>query len=255
MKFRILPSSLTDPYHYQPLTSYLLNSSVAVDAGALGIGLSISEQRRVTDIIVTHAHLDHIATLPTFLDNMFSHARQPIRVHGTEYTISVLQQHIFNDHVWPDFSRLHNQYGPVMQYCHLPLEQQVQVGDLGIMAVEVNHPVPTTGVIVEAARGGWVITSDTYHTEKLWHWANRLPSLRAVFADVSFPNRLDRLAEVSGHLTPLALAQEITKLDRPTEVFAVHLKTNHQSEILTEVAALSLPRVRVARIGRDYIWD
>src|SRR5947209_14662995 len=100
MKIRILPSSPAEaagPFGLQPLTTYLIDDSIAIDAGAIGIALPVADQARITDIIVTHPHLDHVATLPTLLDNVFGQLHRPIQIHGTEQTIEALKQHIFNN--------------------------------------------------------------------------------------------------------------------------------------------------------------
>ena len=49
-------------------TSFLIDGDVLVDAGT-GVGeLTLDEMRRVDHVFLTHAHLDHIASLPLMID-------------------------------------------------------------------------------------------------------------------------------------------------------------------------------------------
>ena len=49
-------------------TSFLLDDDVLIDAGT-GVGdLSLDEMARVDHVLLTHSHLDHVASLPLMLD-------------------------------------------------------------------------------------------------------------------------------------------------------------------------------------------
>src|SRR6266478_2567694 len=54
------PGSLAETSQY--LTSYLINDTLAIDAGALGIFAGHAEQARVRHVLISHSHADHIAT-------------------------------------------------------------------------------------------------------------------------------------------------------------------------------------------------
>src|SRR5205823_12507757 len=69
MKVMLVPSALTaGPRQY--LTAFLVGDSVAIDAGSLGFYGSPAEQARIRHVFLTHTHLDHIASLPIFLENV-----------------------------------------------------------------------------------------------------------------------------------------------------------------------------------------
>ncbi|HEY7820042.1 MAG TPA: MBL fold metallo-hydrolase, partial [Vicinamibacteria bacterium] len=63
------------------LSCFLLNDTVALDAGGLAGPLTLEEQLRIRHVIVTHTHLDHNCGLPFFLDNVFGHVEEPIVVY------------------------------------------------------------------------------------------------------------------------------------------------------------------------------
>ena len=104
--------------------------------------------------------------------------------------------------------------------------------------------MPTLGFVVEDDHSAVVIPSDTGPTEEIWHAANRLSHLKAVFLEVSFPNHLQWLADASGHLTPQTVVAELEKLDRRgARIYLYHLKPSVIGEVKKEIAAL----------GRDYL--
>jgi len=41
------------------MTSFLLNGSVCLDAGFVSGALTLREQVKVKDVIISHSHLDH----------------------------------------------------------------------------------------------------------------------------------------------------------------------------------------------------
>ncbi len=84
--------------------------------------------------------------------------------------------------------------------------------------------------------------------------ANRLPNLRAVSVDVSYPNELEQLASDSKHLTPQGLVIEIGKMDREVQVYAVHLKPQSRERIIEQPKARDRPNIAVGEISREYMF-
>ena len=114
MKIQLLPSTFDVRGRATPeqrLTCYLIDDRVTVDAGSIAIALTDAQRDSVRDIIVTHPHIDHIASLPIFIDDLFGFLEEPIRVHATEEVIGMLERDIFNWTVYPRFSGLSNARG------------------------------------------------------------------------------------------------------------------------------------------------
>jgi cAMP phosphodiesterase len=256
MKIRLLPSNIAEPHRLQPLTTFLINDEVAVDGGSLGFALGLQEQKIVRDIIVTHAHSDHVATLPIFIAEVFPFLEQAVVIHSTRETIQSLREHIFNSQIWPDFSRIEllNRQGPSLAFSELEHRKKSIIRGVGVTPVWVNHTVPTTGLIMEDESAAVIFTADTYHTDEIWQLANETRNLKALFVDVSFPNSMEKLASDSRHLTPQGLVLELKKLKGGIEVIPVHLKPQFRDEVIRELTSLSMPNVHVGEIGRDYVF-
>jgi ribonuclease BN (tRNA processing enzyme) len=239
----------------QRLTCFVIDDCVAVDAGSIAIALSNEQRSTVRDIIVTHPHMDHIASLPIFIDDLYPTLKKPMRVHATAEVIELLERDIFNWNVYPRFSELTNNYGPVMEYVPIPFGSPFKVAHLNVMAVAVNHIVPTVGLVVSAGNKNVAFSSDTAETEEFWKLVNEMKGLDALLIEASFPNRLAKLADVSRHFTPASLGQELKKLNHNgLDIMAVHLKPSYRDEIIQQLNALNIPKLRVMEPGRVYEW-
>jgi ribonuclease BN (tRNA processing enzyme) len=98
-------------------------------------------------------------------------------------------------------------------------------------------------------------SSDTARTSEFWTMVNHAKRLDALFIEASFPNSMDQLAEVSKHLTPHTLSQELQKLTHNgMQILAVHLKPAYREAVISELNALGMDNLRVMEAGRKYSW-
>jgi ribonuclease BN (tRNA processing enzyme) len=239
----------------QRLTCFLIDDCVAVDAGSIAIALTNEQRVKVRDIIVTHPHLDHIASLPIFIDDLYPTLKEPMRVYATEEVIGLLERDVFNWNVYPRFSDLKNDYGPVMEYVPIPVGTPFKVAHLQVVAVPVNHIVPTVGLVVSDGKKSVAFSSDTAETDQFWAVLNEMKDLDALLIEASFPDRMAKLAEVSRHFTPASLHEELKKLTHNgMDIMAVHLKPTYREEIVEQLAALNIPKLRVMEPGTVYEW-
>src|SRR5262249_35233637 len=223
------------PPHF--LTSFLVNDSLAIDAGSLGL-VSLQDQIKIKHVLLSHSHMDHLASLPLFIENTFDPSRPPVTIHGNEHVIDCLRQDIFNDRLWPDFVSMSREGASFLKLQTFTPGRTISLAGLRITPVAVNHVVPTCGFIVDDGSAAVVIAGDTGPTEEIWQRANALPHLRAVFLEATFPNAMSDLADVAKHLTPELFAAEAAKVNANAAIIAVHLKARHYSSIVEELRAL-----------------
>jgi len=256
LRVRLLPSSIALDPQRQLLTTFLVDDSVAVDAGSLALALTAEEMHRIRHVLITHAHVDHTASLPIFISEVFPALTAPIIVHATRHVIGALRRFVFNGEMWPDFAQipLLNGRGPALEFCPLEPGTPVPVGNLQVTPIRVNHLVPTVGFLVEGREAGFAITSDTYLTDEIWDAASCSERIKAIFVDVSYPNEMEDLAARSRHLTPRSLAGELRKLTRDVPVCVVHIKPACREAVLRQLTELRDPRISVVEIGRSYEW-
>ena len=258
MKVQLLPSTFDAQgvaTLEQRLTCFVIDDCVAVDAGSIAIALNNEQRSKVRDIIVTHPHMDHVASLPIFIDDLYPSLKEPMRVYATEEVIGLLERDIFNWNLYPRFSDLTNDYGPVMEYIPIPIGESFRVAHLNVVAVPVNHIVPTVGLVVSDGQKSVAFSSDTAETEEFWKILNEMKDLDALLIEASFPDRLAKLAHVSRHFTPASLGQELKKLTHNgMDIMAVHLKPSYRREIIEQLNALNIPKLKAMEPGRVYEW-
>jgi ribonuclease BN (tRNA processing enzyme) len=142
-----------------------------------------------------------------------------------------------------------------MEYVPIPFGRPFSVAHLNVMAVSVNHIVPTVGLVVSDGRSSVAFSSDTAETEEFWKLVNDVKQLDALLIEASFPNRLAKLAEVSRHFTPASLGQELKKLTHNgMDIMAVHLKPSYRAEIIRQLDELQIPKLSVMEPGKIYNW-
>ena len=207
-------------------------------------------------MILTHSHLDHTASLPLAIDAAFAHLNRPMRVYATAPTLAAVRRHLFNDEVWVDFSKFKIPVTgePCMEWIEIEPRRPFSLGDLQFIPVPVQHPVPTVGLIVRSSTCSVLFTSDTWKTDEIWSEAAKLPDLKAVFVECSFPNEMAALAEQSGHLTPQLVVEETAKLGRKVPVYCVHLKPPMRETLHRQLHPLGKLGIVAAEIGKTYSW-
>jgi cAMP phosphodiesterase len=258
MRVQLLPSTFDSQGHAtfeQRLTCFLIDECVAVDAGSIALALNTEQRQTVRDIIVTHPHMDHIASLPIFIDDLFETLKSPVRVYATPEVIDLLERDIFNWNVYPRFSELKNEYGPVMEYVPIPAGAEFKIAHLTVSAVSVNHIVPTIGLLVSDGKSTVAFSSDTSETDEFWKLINRAPSINALLIEASFPDSMAKLAEVSRHYTPASLQRDLRKLSHNgLDILAVHIKPAYRQMVIDELNALRIPGLGIMEPGKIYNW-
>jgi ribonuclease BN (tRNA processing enzyme) len=252
MKVRLLGSSVQDPSRREYVTAFLVNKTVAVDAGCLGFYGSPTEQEAVQHVFLTHSHADHTASLPIFVENAWTPAGNALQLCGIAPTLDAVQRHIFNDVMWPDFVALSNNMPPYLRLCPLQPEISVEARGLRITPIEVNHLVPTVGYVLSDGKSAIIIAGDTGPTTRLWEVAQQTVGLRAIFLEACFPNSMSRLAEMSLHLTPDKFRCEVAKMPAGIQVVAVHIKVRYREQVIRELQTLGLENLEIGECEKEY---
>jgi ribonuclease BN (tRNA processing enzyme) len=254
VKIMLLPSavSASGVVANQYLTTFLVNDCVAIDAGALGFYQSPAEQAAIRHIFLSHTHIDHWATLPIFLINVFGMGEAPVTLHASEVVLDSLRHDVFNGRVWPNLFDMEHDRRRFLTVNPIADGQPVEVEGLRITPVAVEHVVPTLGFILEDATSAVVIASDTTATTAIWQRAERTPNLKAVFLEATLPNDMADLASVTKHLTAAGFVREMRKVSRPATFFAVHLSSRTKDQVIAELHAERLPNLQIAHFGQTY---
>jgi ribonuclease BN (tRNA processing enzyme) len=228
------------------MTSFLIDGAVVVDAGAITRALTIDEQRKIRHILISHTHMDHTATLPFLIENIFGTHPEPVSIYCAKQVLGAVRRHLFNNDTWPDFTRIPDHVEPSVRFEEVVAGETFVIdglpgGALEITAIPVNHIVPTTAFLIRQGASSIIFTSDTGPTDHIWQVANETRDLQALITECSFPNRLQAVADVSLHLTPKTLAGELAKLTRQVKILIYHFKPPYVDELRKELAETDLP--------------
>ncbi len=236
-------------------TCFLVDEKLAVDAGALTGSLSLDQLLAIDDIVLTHSHFDHVKDVPLLADLIVGRRKKPVRIHASRACARTLRESVFNDELWPDFTRIPDKQKPVLEIVPFDLSKPFRVGKYRLAPVKVPHPVESVGYVLSDGRASVLFSGDTGPTTRLWQRANAEKRLKALFVELSFPSRLQGLADVSGHLTPRTLAAELDKIERDgPPVLLYHLKPAFMAELEQELKELRLDNVRILERGEEFVF-
>lgn len=246
----------------QRTTAFLLDDRVLLDCGT-GVGeLTVGEMAQIDDVVLTHAHLDHVQLLPMLAEvacetRMIPGGRGPVRVHALPETLQALRSHLFNGVIWPDFLRIPGVDQPTLTLHPFAVGDTLRLGTgpgtRRLVLLPATHPVPACGIAVDTAEGWWVFTGDSGAHEACWSTLAGMPIAHLV-ADVSFPNEQAALAERAGHLIPETLERLLQKLPGSIPVHVSHLKTTDADRVIEQVLSIDTPH-RVSRLTREHVFE
>ncbi len=236
-------------------TSFLIDGDVLIDAGT-GVGdLTLEEMRGIDQVFLTHSHLDHVAALPLMVDSVAARRTSPLKIHALAGTIAALRAHIFNDVIWPDFSRIPTPEAPFITFHEIKTGQALQLTGKLIEVLPAVHTVPAVGYAITAGTGCWVFTGDTERNPAFWSRVNEL-NVAMLVIETAFSNREKELAKLSLHLSPVVLANELDQIakDKTYPIYITHTKPAETSLIMAEIQKFDETSIGGPNVTHDIRW-
>jgi ribonuclease BN (tRNA processing enzyme) len=254
MRLRVLGCSGGIGGRHMRTTSFLVDGDVLLDAGT-GVGdLSLAELSLVDHIFVTHSHLDHVASIAFIADTVGGMRSKPIVVHATRETIEILKSHIFNWHIWPDFTQIPTPEAPFMRYEEIEMGRTVSLAGRAFTPLPAVHTVPAVGFQLDSGAGSLVFTGDTGPNDALWEIVNGIANLKYLIIETAFANKERNLAELSKHLCPSMLAEELVKFEREAEIYVTHLKPG-ETELTMQEIEESSGRIQPRMLQNNQVFE
>ncbi len=250
MKIKVIGCSGAEfPGHKTP--SFLLNDEIIFDAGSFTGVLDEKAQMRIRHIFITHAHLDHIVSIPFLADNIIVAEKQnKVSLYSIPPVVKMIKEHLFNSALWPDFTIIPKPDNAILNLVKLSAGKSIRVNSYTVTPYEVNHTVPAVGYLVQDNRGKrFFYTGDTGPSAKTWEKLSN-KKIDCLIIEVSFPNSLSGMALRSGHLTPELLIKEMAKMQqKPEKVCITHLKPQYFRVIKEELKDLGIKNLRILEDG------
>jgi ribonuclease BN (tRNA processing enzyme) len=226
-------------------TTFLVDESLLLDAGTGIELLKMDQMLAIRDVIITHAHIDHIIGLPLMLATIYDQHKAPIDVYGLPEVIEALKQHIFNWTIWPDYTCL-PEHNPIVRLHTVTVGDTLNLQGKQIEVLPAAHPTPTVGYLITKDNASFAFSGDSGINNDIWPILNsRKPD--TLIIDVSFTDEVDELARLSGHLTPSHLAEQLTRFKHSARILITHLKPGFEDTIMQQCRQL-LPDWQIDRL-------
>lgn len=224
-------------------TSFQISKEIIIDAGNV-INTLGDKAQFINHVFLTHSHSDHITDLPFILDSFFEQRLESLTIYASKETINSLKNHTFNNEIWPDFSRINlvNSNKKSLIFHEMSINEELQILNYKIKAIHAEHILGALGFVIEKNNlDGYLISGDTYLNESMIEEINNNPKIKLLVCECSFPDRLDKLAFDSKHLTPQLLAKQLEKIKRDNiQVFIYHIKHLYYDEMEKEIKSYNI---------------
>ncbi|MCA9132502.1 MAG: metal-dependent hydrolase [Planctomycetales bacterium] len=224
----------TTGYHPSPRRHtacyYLPQQGLLLDAGTGMFRLVeclLAEPRDSLDILLSHAHLDHIVGLTFLIDAMAVTPLQRVRLYGAAEKLNAVREHLFSKLIFP--------VDPPLEFMPLPGDSgTMHLADRGITLewFPLQHPGGSLGFILSGEQAGIAkrlayITDTTAHRDA--PYIARLRQLDLLLHECYFGDWQQELAEKTGH-SCLGAVVDIVRRMRPQRTALIHI--NPLSEVL-----------------------
>lgn len=250
MRLEILGSAGAEFPNFHP-PAFLVDGQILLDAGTIGSVLNEEAQLKIRDIFITHPHLDHIRGIPALADNVImKNQSHIITIHSTAGVLSALRNHLFNGVIWPDFSKIPSEDDPAISFSTLEPFNEYAINGYTIQAIPVNHTVPSVGYRLVSGSKSLVYTGDTGPTEDIWKYCS---GADALIVEVSFPNNMESMAQITKHLTSAMLVDQLAKINKlPKHILITHPKPQYFDIIRREIECLGIECIELLHDGSVY---
>lgn len=205
------------------------------DAGSSFFRVPAHLQTDEVQIVLSHAHLDHICGLTFFLPTLLSGQVKSAKLYGDPKTLHAVQTHLFSEEVFPIL--------PSYEFIELP--QTLEVGRGGKLThIPQEHPGTSYGFRVDWPDRSLAYLTDTHCDGSAGHFVEGVDVL---IHESNFADGHEEFAKKTGHSTPSPVAEMakeakvgrliLTHLDPTLDVDdPFHLKILHKVFPNTEVA-------------------
>lgn len=172
---------------------------------------------RVSDLVLTHFHPDHVSGVPLLLMDMWLLGRRaPLMIHGLEHTLERMESLMgfYGWKNWPAFFPV--EFRRLASAERTPL---LETKDFRMFTSPVRHLIPTIGIRIEAVGSGKVIaySCDTEPCQEVVHLAES--------ADVLIH---EAAGEGRGH-SSAAQAADIAREAEVGRLLLIHYRTGRHS--------------------------
>lgn len=218
----------TTGYHPSPTRHtacyYLPELGLVLDAGTGMFRLVehlLKHPRQRLDILLSHAHLDHIVGLTFLLDAMAVTELKTIRLIGERAKLEAIRQHIYSPLIFP--------VEPPFEFTALEASTGMfELANSRIHYFPLEHPGGSVGYVVETADRRMAYVTDTVALPEAGY-LRELADLDLLLHECYFNDASQALAIKTGH-SWLSGVTDVVRSIRPRRTGLIHI--NPLAEVL-----------------------
>jgi cAMP phosphodiesterase len=223
------------------LPCLIIDGLMALDAGGLTSGLTMTEQERIQAILLSHRHYDHARDIPILSLATF-HNDVTLNVYALEDALEALRTHLLDGSMYPDFTRMPSPARPKLRLTPVEPGTEFHLLDYRVLPLAVRHgETPAVGYHLTSSSGKALFYTGDTSGQLAETWGSL--HLDLVIIEVTFPDRMRESALETGHLTPSMLRYELDSLKEAQgavpPIVVVHMHPSFEREIKSELQELS----------------
>ncbi len=233
----------TTGYHPSPsrhtASYYLPEQGLLLDAGTSVfrlVDVLRKEPRKSIDILLSHAHLDHVVGLTFLVDVLAVTELEQIRIHGDPEKLAAVREHLFSPLLFPVLPNF--QFMPFTAS-----EGKREIGTAGVNWFPVEHPGGALGFVVKVQGKSLAYVTDTTAQNDA-DYLSKVSGADLLLHECYFNDDQEELARTTGH-SWLSAVKEVVQRIQPKRTLLIHV--NPLAETLGE--AFFGPEAGLERLG------
>lgn len=218
----------TTGYHPSPSRHtacyYLPEQDLVFDAGTglfRLIPLLLQEPKRHLNLLLSHAHLDHIVGLTFLLDVFAVTELESVTVFGDGEKLAAIREHLYSQHIFP----------VLPNFAFQPLDGcagTLELSQASVRYFPLEHPGGSTGFVVQANGRRLAYITDTV-ADITADYVRELTELDLLMHECYFDDQRRELAIKTGHSWQAAVVDLVRQV-KPRQTYLIHI--NPLAEVL-----------------------
>ena len=220
-------------------TCLLVGDTVLLDAGSGARKLDCQQSLKIKNILVSHSHLDHVASICFIADQDIENPKASTLLHCTPATASALRRFLVNEILWPEIEKVVINGVQMIEFHLIRPFEMFEADGYKFTPLPVHHAVPTVGFCLHGDEYEMIFFSDIISADKeVWDWIKQRDKLKYFIIEAAFPNNMEEIARISKHLTPQLLRETCDQLRQDIEIYATHIKPMYHDIVVKELSEL-----------------
>jgi len=223
------------------LTSLLIDGTLVVDAGGLTSALSLTKQKKIKAVLLTHHHFDHTRDLVTLAANAGYYWQGQVEVYALRYTLDIVTTCLLDGKIYSNFLEYPSKEKPTLILEAIEPHNRKTIAGYDVLALPVKHSVPTIGYQITSSDGKSLFYTGDTTVGISDCWQHISPQL--LIAEVIGPNKYGDWLKKAGHLSAELLKEELTQFRQLKgylpRVIIIHIGNLFEQEIKEEVAQVA----------------